>query len=284
MSSNISYQCPTEFNVLTQLKSCKEYKKELQESTDQLKYRFDMQIAPMCFMQNNAFQGLALLNGGRRPPRQLLDMEKTLQMMPLIEQENDYVIDDIRNAKPPSMPAILSNRLVIPDCKDIISFQRTKIKRTEFPQMSHRLDKKGMFLTNYMRIGRDTRQEMKDAFKEWEKKKNQNTGIYGVGKFDSRPLKPGTNPTCTNADSALDCMHVYGPDSVRTNAVIDPTLTLNELTNRQGVSVPTPVHSVDTLRVAQTIDPNTTFTDLLRNEQQKSGCNARFYGYTPPGC
>lgn len=285
--NNISYQCPTEFNVATQLKSCDEYKKELQESMDPLKYRFDIRPGPMCYMPGQTFQGLRMA-AGRKPPPQLLDMEMTLQTMPLKEQDNRYVINDIRNAKPPSMPAILSNRLVVPDCQEILSFQRTKIRKIDFPQFSHRMDKMGVYLTNYMRPGRDTRMEMRDAFKLWEKKKAEGSNIYGVGKFDSRALKPGTNPKCTNADSDLDCMHVYGPDAQRTGAVIDPTLPLKDLTSRQGIGEATRGTSaavaVETLRVAETIDPNRPYTELLRNEQQKTGCNARFYGYVPPGC
>src|SRR4051794_6913024 len=104
MPKNISFECPTEFNVVTSLKKCSLYKKELQESTDPLKYKFDITPGPMCYMPGQAFQGLQITNGERRPPPQLLDMELTLQAMPLKEEENDYIIKDIHNAKPPAMP------------------------------------------------------------------------------------------------------------------------------------------------------------------------------------
>jgi len=284
--NNISYQCPTEFNVVTTLQSCDEYKKELQESMDPLKYKFDIRPGPMCYMPGQAFQGLRI-GSGRQPPPQLLDMELTLQAMPLKEQDNKYIIKDIHNAKPPAMPKILSNRMIVPDCQEILGWQRTKIKRNEFPQVSHRMDKMGMYLTNYMRPGRDTRAEMRDAFRLYEKQKKTSSDVYGVGIFDPRALKPGTNPNCTNADSDLGCMHVYGPDAQRTTAVIDPTLTLNDLSGKQGIkggNLDSPL-TLEAKRVAQTLDQNIPYTDLLTKANAISNsCIARFYGYTPPNC
>ena len=287
MSSSISYQCPTEFNVFTDLKSCSDYRKELQESMDPLKYRFDIKPGPMCYMPGQNFQGLAAATH-RNPPPQLLDMELTLNLMPLKEQENNYVIQDIHNAKPPSMPAILSNRLVIPDCRDIIRWQTTKIHdRTENPQWSYRIDKKGLYLDNYMRPGVDTRQQMKDLYKVYDKQQQSKTaGVYGIGKFDPRALKPGTNPKCSNADSDLDCMHVYGPDAKRTGEVIDPTFTLKDLTT-QGLTPASSSPSISSLpsrMVAESIDPNKPYTELVQQTMAAKGCNAKFYNYTPPGC
>lgn len=307
--NNISYQCPTEFNVVTTLKSCDEYKKELQESMDPLKYKFDLQPGPMCYMPGQAFQGLRMA-AGRMPPPQLLDVEMTLHSMPLKEQDNRYVIKDIHNAKPPSMPKILSNRLIVPDCKDILGWQRTKIRnRIDTPQFSHRMEKMGTYSTDYMRPGRDTRAEMRDAFRKYEnqKTKNNSSSIYGVGKYDSRTLKPGTNPECTNADSDLGCMHVYGPDAVRTSTVIDPTMTLKDLaansnisgtvggrfTNALGIGSGTASanatmgpsqYAQESRRVAETINPDIPYTDLIKKQFVKNGCNARFYGYTPGSC
>lgn len=300
LMNNTSYECPTEFNVLTKLKSCTDYRKELQESTDPLKYKFDLKPGPMCFMPGQMFQGLQM-TVDRRPPVSLLEMEQTLQLMPLKEEEGHYVIGDIHKAKPPSMPAILSNRLVIPDCTDILRWQRTKIKKTDFPQVSQRMDKMGLYLTNYMRPGVDTKQEMKDLYKKYDQQQMNGQNIYGVGKFDKRPLKPGTNPKCTNADSDLDCMHVYGPDATRTGAVIDSTLTLTDLARNGlgdnggsasgigsgsglGGNAGAKTVSVETRSVAATIDPNQTLTSLLKDVQTKAGCNARFYGYAPPTC
>ena len=305
MNKFAAMECPTTFNVLTQLKSCDEYKKELQESMDPLKYRFDLRPGPMCFMPGQAFQGLRT-STMRGPPPQLLDMEMTLHSMPLKEQDNRYVIKDIHNAAPPAMPAILSNRMIIPECKEIMQWQRTKIRRIDEPQISQRMDKMGLYLTNYMRPGRNTRDEMRDAFKAYEKQKAANSDIYGVGKFDPRALKPGTNPNCTNADSDLDCMHVYGPDAIRTGTVIDQTLPFKDLVARQGGGVAAiaggaagsaagggggigagagvSASTIQAMRVAESIDPNASYVNLLKDVRAKNGCNARFYNYSPNSC
>lgn len=289
--SAISYECPTEFNVLTNLKSCDEYRKELQESTDPLKYRFDIRPGPMCYMPGQAFQGLQFTSS-RNPPPQLLDMEMTLQAMPLKEEDNRYVTKDIHNAVPPKMPAILSNRLVIPDCRDILQWQRTKIRRIDFPQISQRMDKMGLYLTNYMRPGRDTRAEMRDAFKLYEKQNAAKGHIYGVGKFDSRALKPGTNTKCTNA-SDIDCMNVYGPEAIRTSAVVDSTLPLTDLnipgnvlkengTAAAASNTKPSALRAEAMRVASTINPNVPYINMVEDMKRQNSCNARFYGYTPP--
>jgi hypothetical protein len=279
----MNFQCTTEFNVENSLKPCGQYKKALQESTDPLKYIFDIKPSPMCYMPGQNFQGIQMTTGEKRPPPQLLDMEMTLQAMPLKEEENDYVIKNIHNAKPPAMPSILSNRLVIPDCGEILSSKRTKIRFGEAPDVPQRVERMGFYNTNYMRPGMDTRQEWKDKFAEYEKtkqKENKNN-VYGIGAFDKRALKPGTNPKCTNADSNLGCMHVYGPDAKRTGKMIDSTRVISDLVNRPvGTQLNMPLAA--TKMVADSIDPKTPYIDLIRDPLIRQSCNARFYDYTPP--
>lgn len=296
----MNYECPTEFNKITSFRDCNGWTKKLQESTDPLKYKFDVHTPPICFMPGKNFQGLQSV-GGRMPPPQLMDMETTLRTMPLKEQENEYYISNIHQAKPPKMPDILSNRLVIPDCGDLLGYKTTKVKgRTDFPEWSERVNNMGRKNMNFMMPGEDTKATIKELYKKYEKDKIANNNVYGVSKFDDRPLKPGTNPKCNNADSDLDCMHVYGPDSTRDNTVLDSTMTLSDLAKR-GLSItakkdPTQriglVSSMgqstpnsETRRVAETINPNIPYVDLLKPIHSKNACKtSQFYSYSPPSC
>ena len=92
----MNYQCSTEFNIATSLLDCDGYKKRVQESTDPLKYKFDLKPSAMCFMPGQTFQGLQMVSQ-RTPPPQLLDIEMTLKKMPILEQDNEYVIKNIHN-------------------------------------------------------------------------------------------------------------------------------------------------------------------------------------------
>ncbi len=281
----MNFECDTQFNIPTSLLDCNGYNKKMQESTDPYNYIMDLKVPAMCFMPGIPFQGLQMAQ--RRPPPQLLDAEMMLKSLPLFEQDKDYVTKNIHNAKPPAMPQVLSNRLVIPECSEILTQKRTKIQFGETPQFSQRMDKLQRKNIDYMRPGIDTRAQIKELHKQWETEQNKNSGIYGIGKFDSRALKPGTNPKCSNADSSLDCMHVYGPDSTRDGKVIDPTVPYKDLVAQSRTSV-TPVTakapqniSMDTQNVAKSINPNVSWTALLENQQAKNRCNAKFYNYDP---
>jgi hypothetical protein len=288
--SHISYECPTEFNVVTNLKSCNEYRKDLQESTDPLKYRFDIRPGPMCYMTGQNFQGLRS-SSARNPPAQLLDTELTLRALPLKEQDNQYVTKNIHSSKPPKMPDILSNRLIIPDCQDMLQWQRTKIRRIDFPQFSQRMDRTGFFVTNYMRPGRDTRSEMRQAFKQYEQQNAKTSTVYGVSKFDQRPLTPAVDQSCTNANN-IPCMHLYEPDANLTRITIDPKLTLSQQKARHQFRSDKPLTDatsksasrLEAMRIAQTIDPKTPYLEQVKDTHRENSCLARFYDFVPPGC
>ena len=76
--------------------------------------------------------------------------------------------------------------------------------------------------------------------------------------------------------------------------VIDPTLTLADLAKRglsaSGVPLPSnnsttmPSVSADTRAIAQTIDPDVPFAELMAAQQSKASCKTVFYGYKPPQC
>lgn len=286
----LNYQCPTEFYVSTSLVDCTGIKKKMKESTDVLKYRFDIKPKPMCFMQGQFFQGNQMV-GARSVPPGLMDAELALRTMPLLEQENEYIVDEpLHKAKPPKMPAVLANRMVIPDCDDILQTnQRTKVKhRWDQAGWDQRIEKTGRPYFDYMRPGRDSRQEIRDLYKKWEEQQAAKLDVYGVGKFDKRPLKPGTNPKCAAGDTELDCMHVYGPDAERTADVIDPTLSLKVLSRQSDGVLPPSAGAASvgsagvdpvTRQIASTIDPKKTLNQLIQEQQAKGGCNVRFYDW-----
>jgi len=284
-------ECPTEFNIATSLLDCDGYNKRMQESTDPLKYVFDFKPPPICFMPGQTFQGLQS-TGERRPPPSLMEVERYLQNSPLVEADNDYIIDDIRSAKPPKMPKALSNRLVIPECKEILGLKRTKIKRTEFPEWSSRSDLNTKQQLDYMRPGRDTRMEMREAYKKWDAKNVSNSNIYGVGKYDKRALRPVVDVNCYDADADMGCMHVKGPDAVTAHGTkqLDPTLTFADTVKKiqtssaaNAYALPTASSaqpSADTQKVLSTLDQTVPYYTLLDAVERNNAKNLKFYAYS----
>ena len=306
----MNYQCPAEFNVPTTLLDCKGYTKKLQESTDPLKYKMDLRPGPLCMMTGRPFQGLMMAQ--RRPPPNLLGVEQYLKSEPIREQERDYVIDNVRNAKPPRMPKPLSNKLIVPECKELPGYERTKIRKGEQPHFSARMERNGRKYYEYSRPGRDTRAEVKEAWKKKTAKDVANSNIYGVAKYDKRPLVPGTNPDCVGE---MQCMHVYGPDSIRTGQVLDPSKSVSEITatgdggmstlparwesgdngnagwnaagvvnGNQGPTFTSVPGASETRRVAATINPDVPYTKQMVEQQRKAGCKVQFYDYKPVAC
>lgn len=296
------YQCPTEFNVPTSLLDCEGYNKRMQESTDPYKYMMDLKPGPMCMMTGRPFQGLMMAQ--RRPPPNLLGVENYLRSAPIFEQDRDYVIDDIHKAKPPRMPKPLSNKIVLPECKELPGYQRTKIRKTEFPDWSLRMERNGKKFAEYARPGRDTRAEIREAWKKKEQKDIASSDIYGVSKYDKRALTPATNPDCL---SELSCMHVYGPNTVRTGKMIDPSKSVADLTSTGdgGLNV-VPASEWNSIGVSNTstgpmftsmpgtpssamqnktgINPDIPWTHQLADQQKRAGCNVRFLNYNPTHC
>ncbi len=315
---NLNYQCPTEFNIPTSLLDCEGYSKRMQESTDQYKYKMAIRPGPMCMSSTQPFQGLMMAE--RRPPPDLLAVENYLRSAPLYEDQRDYAIGDIHKARPPRMPKPLSNKLVIPQCDELPGYQRTKImSRMDNPSWSLRLERNGRRYPDYARPGRDTRAEIREAWKKKEKTEVANSSIYGVAKYDSRALTPGTNPDC---NGPIPCMHVYGPNATRDGKVIDASKTLATITstgdggmnqssadnwNTTGVTTTTfgPTFtsvpgtpgvglssnsaissnvSAATLQAAATINPNVPYTQLMTDQWQRAGCNVKFDNYNPKAC
>ena len=163
-------ECKEQFNIPTTLIDDEySYRKRLQESTEPLKYQMDLRPPAMCYMPGQTFQGLQISQ--RHAPPSLIDVETYLKNAPLVNEDRDNVfLGDLNNTKPPSMPKLLSNRLIIPDCRDILTSRRNKIRKTDMPQFGTRMDmitedqKRPMF----MLPGIDTRLESRDRFKKKE--------------------------------------------------------------------------------------------------------------------
>lgn len=288
----MNYNCGTQFNVVTTLKDCNGWKKKMQESTDPFKYTMDIKPSTMCFMQGSNFQGLAVSQ--RQAPPALMETERFLRNAPLIEEDQENYIEDIHNAKPPTMPPQLSNRMIIPECNELLGngSKITKIKKTEFPEWATRTDLEKRQQFNYMRPGRDTKLEIRDAYQTWDQKKNGKS-VYGIGKYSSGALRPVTDVNCNNADSDNGCMHVKGPDAVTSHGKIrlDPTVTLTDMQPKVSdkgffsqfgfpfseKSGP----SNETQNIAKSINQNVPYTQLLTPQLQRNGCNAKFYDYKP---
>ena len=282
----MNYQCSTQFNVPTSFLNCRDYKKKLQESTDPLKYRLDLMPQQACFMPNQTFQGFQ--GGQRRPPNSLLDVENALRNAPLLEEENRNAIGDIHKVRAPQMPSVFNNKLIVPECNDMLRIETTKINKLDFPQLAMRLDKRGTYNTNYMRPGRDTRMEMRDGYKKWENQNVKKSNIFGIGKYDDRPLYLGNTTDCKISDQ-MGCMQVYGPDALQNGTLNKSDLTLGNLNtmNSQALfNYPPQISTAlnksswktqDTQAVAKTINPAVPYSQQIPSNV----CGATFYGYNP---
>lgn len=219
----MNYNCNVEFNVPTNLRDDVGFSQRMKESTDAYRYVTDFRPATLCMVNGVPLQGQQV--GTRGPPPQVMDIEWALRKEALQQQTNEYISADPSAA--PEIPQSLRAKLLIPQCADVFTSQKTRVKKSDRPRNAPENkapDARSKLKTDYMRPGIDTRQQIKDLYREWEEKNAKNSNIYGLSKYDSRPLTAGTNPICTAGDSNLNCMHVYGPDAKNDGKIIDPTV------------------------------------------------------------
>src|SRR5215210_1739940 len=115
------------FNQVTNLLDYDGYKKKVQESTDIFKYQTDSFPQPICYMPGQSLQGFNI----HQAPTKLIDVESYLLTQPLREEILHYTINEnVRNVKP-SLPDILQNRILIPDCKDLLETKYDERLRSE---------------------------------------------------------------------------------------------------------------------------------------------------------
>jgi hypothetical protein len=178
--------CAFEFNIPVQYTTTDGFKKQEQESQEPLKYKFDISpYAPPfnpCLGPTQQLQGVGS-NANKRPPASLIAVEDYLKKSGVVIETNKAIIFD-KNVKP-SMPNILNNKMRIPECKVNNAFETTKTQRHEMPQYNTPTYPKGHYQTDVMNSGIDTRQEVKDNYKQ----PNHN---YTIPVPTMKPFNPST--------------------------------------------------------------------------------------------
>jgi hypothetical protein len=190
---------PGSFNVPTQLLDTRSYAKKLQESTDPAKYVFDTEPGRMCFMNGEALQGFS--KGTRLPPPHLVDVESYLRTAMV---SWDSVTGPI-NEQTPNMPEFLARRLDIPECnREIDTTVGARRLRSQMPTYSPvRTDivTEKRKQVDLAREGRNTKQELKDAYKRVQEKKFGKSRSEGI-------VVPSTFLDCDLDTSTMGCVHV----------------------------------------------------------------------------
>lgn len=186
--------CAFEFNIPTSFTTQEGYKKKEEESTNHSQYRFDIMPNMPCMNHSQAFQGYSA--AGKRPPADLIQIEDFLRKSSLVIESNKAITDSKEHLK---MPEILNNRVILPDCSDN-AFQTTKTKRHEMPQYSNPSYPKGQYQTDFMQPGSNTRQEVKDQYKEWKDKSDKSYTIP-LPKFRMPSLAPQNSTDLGNTIS-----------------------------------------------------------------------------------
>ena len=233
----MNYDCKVEFNIPTDLRDDAGFSQRMKENEEAYKYVTDFRPMTMCMMDHVPLQGQQV--GTRGPPPQVLDIEWALRKDAMEQKTNEYISKDPTAA--PSTPAVFQRKLFIPHCNDIFKPQKTRTRKSERPPQQSSTPKATSRLnTNYMRPGIDTRRELKDNYKRWEENKAKTTNIYGLAKYDSRPLVAGTTLNCHAGDSNLNCMYVYGPDGVPNGQVPDNQTELPAVFEQTNEAVPFP--------------------------------------------
>jgi len=307
------------FNIATSLMDKGEYKNRMRIAKDMLDYKFDIHPNPICLSDTEAFQGF---NGPKSIPSALIDIQTYLQQAPVLL--NDYLDGDFKNQGPPGMPEILQNKMFIADCKDLIKTDYTPRKRrtdeqyTEASDGTQRVDliSEGRKQTTLFSPGIDTRQQMKDAYKEYEKTKFN--GVFGVSKGNVQGDMQLAGDIPCDANTSLDCLHLFGPGATSTseegvtgsysgapgastgnlrninqNATLAQHLAISNgsapgQTMAQAfigaplVTPPATPQSQIVLDALKSIDPKMSLNDYISQKAKKDGCGVSFSGYTSP--
>jgi hypothetical protein len=191
----------TTFNNIVQFNTTCQWDKLTKESTAPLAYRFDIGPTSTCFNPCRSFSGLSV-TASKRPPDSLLDVENFLRTSGLIVEEEKGCIDDIHAASP-SMPSILDNKIIIPDCVEDNCFTTTKVWKSGNPNYSKPmsdLDRQCRGQSFQTNVGRDTRREVRDAYKDWRTSTRQpNSYVIPNNTTNNYPI-PNAYPIQTIQD------------------------------------------------------------------------------------
>lgn len=200
MSHHGAWCEPGSFNFPTTLmnKTC-DYAKRLQESTDPCKYLLDIRPeAEPCMMTGENLQGYA--GSARQPPPTLVDLESRLRRSP---DAVNTAIGPLHD-KTPTLPAEFQRTINFKDCQRPIGTVAVQHRlRSQMPNYAPSrtdivLERRKQ--VDFAGMGRNTRQEMKDAYREHQKKKyaSRSDGVY----------VPTTALDCVNGSQDLRCVHV----------------------------------------------------------------------------
>lgn len=271
------------FNQVSDMPDCDYFARKTQESNEIFRYQTDVTPLPVCYMSGQAFQGPSV----QQAPGKLIDVESYLLTQPYREEQTSYVTtNNVRNLVP-SMPDILQNRLLIPDCTDFIKTSyNNKVRRTDSRSESSTSawdminePPKNQYLPN---PGLDTRMAMKQEFKKREDAKSQSAS----GKNED--LTPAPEIKCSIGSSDLSCLHVFpNKDAAPTVETkiwrFDPNKDVGYYSNKLDSSTSqSPSVSPATLAAFSTIDSGATLGELLEQRRVKEGCKTTFFNWTSP--
>ncbi len=293
-------KCNSQFNVATSFIDDHKYKKEMQNSQSSYTYLTELRPPPACMNPGQTFQGLQMSQ--RAPPPQLFEVELALRKQPLLEADNDYVLDKSLATSGPQPPQVFANRLIIPECKEIYTGKRTKIRFGEFPNWSHRLERGNKNHADYMKPGIDTRKLMKEMYQKYEQKQAAEKKAS-----PTMGLTPQTD--CVSLRDGTDCAYMVGSDVVKggngytytqaplSGSAIGAPVILSAVTQNMSVAngnQPIPVDAVVgtvkgaprivsavTKQVVDSIDGTVSYLNLVPKDQLTARCNAKFYAYDP---
>jgi hypothetical protein len=193
---------PGSFNLVTDLMDTCDYAKRLQESTDPLKYRMDIRPSGQCYMEGETLHGY--VGSTRRPPPGLLDVEEKLLRSPT----SLVTITGPIHGKSPVTPPELQNKLVFKECKrgigTTVTGHRLRSQMPNYAPVRTDIILERRKQVDIARNGRNTRQEMKDAYSRFQKRK--------FGKRVEGVYVPSTALDCVNG-SDMGCVHVAQKDA-----------------------------------------------------------------------
>jgi hypothetical protein len=192
---------PGSFNLATDLMDTCDYAKRLQESTDPLRYRMDIRPGGQCYMEGENLHGY--VGSTRRPPPGLLDVEEKLLRSPTSLVTNTGPI----YGKSPVTPPELQNRLVFKECKrgigTTVTGHRLRSQMPNYAPVRTDIVLERRKQVDIARNGRNTRQELKDAYSRFQKRK--------FGKRVEGVYVPSTALDCASG-SDMGCVHVAQKD------------------------------------------------------------------------
>jgi len=275
------------------MKTC-DYAKKLQESTDPCRYLMQIQPSGLCFMEGENLQGFA--GSTRQAPPDLVDVETRLKRSPDAVITVVGPVRDKTPAPPPELQRILSFRECDRHIGTTVSQHRLRSQMPNYAPIRTDIILDRRKQVDIAGRGRNTRQEMKDAFKKHNKNKfsSRAEGIY----------VPSTALDCASG-SNMGCVHVAQKDKSAVSAAL-PTGTVSGSVGGAGLSAgiaspggapsatgpvlrpqdsqngPSAQRQSETSRAASAPGIHLPLYQAMNNLGQEAGKNVQFYGWKSP--